>query len=341
MLNKADIQVPPIIFGTSSLGNLYQELPWETKHEIVQEMFAHVKSPMLDTAGKYGAGLALEVIGTLLSELGIERDDVLLSNKLGWRRIPLNGDEPTFERGVWKNLQYDAEQDISYEGILRAWEQGIELLGGTYAPDLVSVHDPDEYLTQATSESGRKKLLDNILDAYSALQELKEAGETTAIGVGAKDWRVIRELDALVDLDWVMFANSFTVYEHPPALLKFMEELDKKGVLVINSAVFHSGFLVGSNYFDYREINPNQEESEAKFEWRKKFFAICKEFEVLPATACIQFGISPPFVSSVSLNTSRPGRVKENVRAIDTQLPNEFWERLKSEDLVANDYPYL
>ena len=46
------ISVPPVIFGTSCLGNLYQALPDATKHEIVSECFRHVDAPVaLDSAG--------------------------------------------------------------------------------------------------------------------------------------------------------------------------------------------------------------------------------------------------------------------------------------------------
>ncbi|MCF7802981.1 MAG: aldo/keto reductase [Candidatus Marinimicrobia bacterium] len=341
-LKKAGLEIPPIIFGTSSLGNLYEALSWEIKRAIVSETVESVEPPVvLDTAGKYGAGLALETIGKLLRELEVTSDDVLISNKLGWLRTPLQGDEPTFEPGVWKDLKHDARQDISYDGILRAWEQGAELLGEEYSPELVSVHDPDVYLAQATNKSERAKLLDDILGAYQALEELKDAGETSAVGVGSKDWKVIRELHTNVDLDWVMFANSFTVWSHPKELLAFMEELAADDVYIINSAVFHSGFLVGSNFFDYKKIYTDHIEHRSKFHWREKFFAICSKFNVSPAVACIQFGMSPSQVSSISLNTSKPERIRANIRAIQIELPAEFWEAMKDEGLIDRDYQYV
>lgn len=51
-------------------------------------------------------------------------------------------------------IDNDAEQDISYEGILRCYEQGNELLGD-YNTSLASVHDPDEYLDAASSPEDR------------------------------------------------------------------------------------------------------------------------------------------------------------------------------------------
>ena len=152
--------------------------------------------------------------------------EVIISNKLGWKRVPLITPEPTFEPGAWAELEYDAVQCISRDGILECWEQGCELLGDGYQPQLLSVHDPDEYLAAAISPADRQKRFDDIIAAYGALHELKRKGETQAIGVGSKDWRLIAELESVVELDWVMFANSLTIYRHPPDLLDFVNRLE-------------------------------------------------------------------------------------------------------------------
>ncbi len=217
---KTGLKLPPIIFGTSCLGNLYQEVAYEMKLAIAGEWFKHVEGPVvLDSAGKYGAGLALEMIGKTLAELGIKPEDVIISNKLGWKRVPLKGAEPTFEPGAWAGIEHDAEQCFSYRGILDCHEQGCELLGDDYQPALVSVHDPDEFLASPGDEDDRKRRFDQVLEAYRALHELKARGHVKAVGVGSKDWRIIKELDATVELDWVMFANSFTLFSHPQELL--------------------------------------------------------------------------------------------------------------------------
>ena len=154
------------------MGNLYHELTAETKLEIMKKWFEVSESlPMIDTAGKYGAGLALEVIGKGLKKLGVDKDDIIISNKLGWYRIPLTTEEPTFEPGAWVNLKYDAVQKISYSEILECWEQGCELLGGYYKPQVVSVHDPDEYLFAATDATDRAKRLNDIVGAYKGVPE--------------------------------------------------------------------------------------------------------------------------------------------------------------------------
>jgi len=336
---RTGLKVPPIIFGTSCFGNLYRVLPYETKLAIAKEWFEHVPRPVvLDSAGKYGAGLALEMLGRTLGWLGVKAEDVLISNKLGWKRMPLVGSEPTFEPGAWFGIEHDAKQHISYKGILECWEQGCELLGGEYKPSIVSVHDPDEYL--AVSGAGeRERRFADVVEAYRALGELRNKGQVRAVGVGAKDWRVIRELAGVIDLDWVMFACSLTVYTHSAELLEFMDRLQNKNVAMINSAVFNAGFLVGGEYFDYRK--PSRVEHPELFTWRERFFAVCREHGVEPASACVQFGMSVPGVVSIALNTSRPERIRENVKMVTTLVSGDFWQALKKEGLISEDYPYF
>ncbi len=167
-LGKTGITVPPIVFGTGSLGNQYVALPDDVQRGIISEWFQQIEGPVVvDTAGKYGAGLALENIGRHLKALHVDPARVVISNKLGWRRVPLTTSEPTFEPGVWVDLQYDATFDISYDGILRCYEEGCSLLGD-YAPQMVSVHDPDEYLAAANDAAEREARWEHILHAYRA-----------------------------------------------------------------------------------------------------------------------------------------------------------------------------
>jgi D-threo-aldose 1-dehydrogenase len=115
----ANIKIPAIVFGTSGLGNLYHATDYECKKAIVNAcLTSSADLSFFDTAGKYGAGLALEVLGSCLKDLGIDPSKVLISNKLGWYQTELKDCEPTFEPGVWKNLKNDAVQRISYQGIL-------------------------------------------------------------------------------------------------------------------------------------------------------------------------------------------------------------------------------
>lgn len=336
-----NLQIPRVIFGTSGLGNLFVALDESVKCEIVKEVFAHSKGPVVfDSAGKYGAGLALESLGNCLKKLQVKPEDVIISNKLAWVRTELKTPEPTFEVGVWKDLKYDAVQQISYDGIIECFDQGNDLLGG-YIPQLVSVHDPDEYLATAKDEAEAAKLYDDILEAYRALADLKSMGKVKAIGVGAKNWRSIEKISHDINLDWAMIANSMTIKNHPKELLQFMETLKQKEIQIINSAVFHSGFLIGGDYFDYKLMDSEREENKALFTWRNDFFQLCKEFNIKPTEACAQFALSAPGVVSIALSTTNPERVKENIDMAYSKVPDEFWQQMKEKQLISEDYSYL
>jgi D-threo-aldose 1-dehydrogenase len=339
-IGNTGIKVPPIVFGTSALGNLYTALDDNTKLNIVKECFNYVENPVFDSAGKYGAGLALEMLGKCLHELGIKPESVTISNKLGWIQTELKTSEPTFEKGVWHELKNDAIQNISYDGIITCFEQGNELLGG-YTPQLVSVHDPDEFLALGKDDKEIEKLYEKILDAYTALSDLRSQGKVKAVGIGAKNWKIIQKVSKDIKLDWVMFANSLTIMNHPPELLEFMTNLHTQGIGIINSAVFHAGFLTGGDFYDYVLIKPNSEINKARFKWRDDFFNLCKNHSILPSTACVNFAMTPPGVVSISLNTSNPKRVKDNVESVEANIPSEFYAKMVKMGLISRNYPYL
>lgn len=340
------IKLPKVIFGTTGLGNMYVELEEKMKLEIIRTFIEHnstEKPIVFDSAGKYGAGLALETLSRCLKALNVKPEDVLISNKLAWYRaheLP-SGAEPTFEPGVWRNLKYDAVQKISYQGILECYEQGNQLLDG-YKAELVSVHDPDEYVAAAKDQSDEQKRYNDILEAYRALFELKSRNEVKAIGVGAKDWRIIQRIANDVDLDWVMIANSMTVHSHPQELVRFMEELQQRGTVIINSAVFNGGFLIGQDYYNYKLMDPMRDQP--LFQWRTEFFKLCEKYKIKPAHACTIFGLNAPGVSSIALSTSNVNRVKENldlVAAANTIVPSDFWKEMKEQGLMDQNYKYV
>ena len=315
-----------IVFGTSCLGNLYRAIPMETKVAIAAEWFKAYPHPVIDSAGKYGAGLSLECIGKALRVLGKKPEDITISVKLGWRRKPLVTPEPTFEPGAWAGLEWDAQQDISYDGILRCYEEAKELLG--YPIDLVSVHDPDEYLGNGDQGSGiRDQRRQDILGAYKALFELKSKGEVKGVGVGSKDWTVIRDLYTDVKFDWTMFACAPTILRHPPELMDFIARLAADGVMVIDSAVFNGGFLTGGDKFDYSTADPARDA--ALFAKREAYLSLCRKWKLDPAAVAVEYALRIPGVKHVALNTSKPERVAANAAYGQHKSPEEFWKELE------------
>jgi D-threo-aldose 1-dehydrogenase len=51
--------------------------------------------------------------------------------------------------------------------------------------------------------------------------------------------------------------------------------------------------------------------------------------------------MTPPGVVAISLNTSNPKRVKDNVASVVTEVPKEFYAEMVKNGLISKDYPYL
>ena len=71
------------------------------------------------------------------------------------------------------------------------------------------------------------------------------------------------------------------------------------------------------------------------FAWRDKFNALCEEFGVKAAAACVQFSFLFPAIKSIALSTSKPSRVAGNVELADAVVPAVFWRRMKEAGLIS------
>lgn len=331
--------ISKILFGTSTLGNLYIELKYKEKKEIIQEIIQQNENQnekiIFDIAGKYGAGLALETLGQILEDLNININKIQISNKLGWRRMPLKGILPTFEEGIWVNLKYDAYQDISYEGIMESYKEGNELLG-KYHATIVSVHDPDEYLHHAKDENDLTQRKYNLDEAYRALFELKSRGEVESVGIGAKDYHVIEYICNRFPLDWVMTACQMTPYLHPKPHRDLLHKLYyENNIHIINSAVFNSGFLIGGDHFNYQHVQP--ETHPEMFSWRDRFNQFCYNHSLNPIHVCIQFSFIFQEIKSIALNPSSITQLHHDIHYLNEKIPLEIWQQLQNEQLISSD----
>ena len=157
--------------------------------------------------------------------------------------------------------------------------------------------------------------------------ELKAKGEVKGVGVGSKDWSVIRDLYRDVKFDWAMFACAPTILRHPPELMDFIARLAADGVTVIDSAVFNGGFLTGGDKFDYRTADPARDA--ALFAKREAYLSLCRKWKLDPAAVAVEYALRIPGVKHVALNTSRPERVAANAAYGKHKSPDGFWKELE------------
>lgn len=92
------LHLPPVIFGTSGLGNLFEAIAVGKKLDIVSECVRLSKEKVVfDSAGKYGTVFFFRNAGQMLKQLNVHPDYVVISNKPAWVRRELKKEEPTFE----------------------------------------------------------------------------------------------------------------------------------------------------------------------------------------------------------------------------------------------------
>ncbi len=120
-----------------------------------------------------------------------------------------------------------------------------------------------------------------------------------------------------------------------------MDKLNEDGVGIVNSALFHGGFLTGGDKFDYQDVDPESDKGALLFAWRDAFNEVCEKHGVNPGDACLHFGLSHPAIVSIALNTSKPEKMNANVEILLKKIPILFWQALKEEGLIDPEYKYL
>lgn len=316
---KTGLVVPPILFGTAVLGNVHRVIPEQTKFAICGEWFRQVAPPVfIEASHRPGDGAAIELLNRTFHRLDIASEEVVICTELG-----------------------SSDETPDYDSLIRDWEESRRLLGPRYSPQLVSVHDPDDFLTSAKSPDEVASRSYEVFEAFRALRDLKAAGKVAGIGIHTKDWHIAQEIDAAVHLDWVTLVGCCTVMHHSPAALKFMTTLAARDIAIVNAGVFQSGFLVGGSCLDGRVVSAVDPADRGLFAWRKAFVALCQGHGISPAHACIQFALSAPGVVAVAINSSQPDRVVQNCESVSTKVPPKFWDSMKEEGLLDERYPYL
>ena len=179
-LGETGLMVPPIVFGTSALGNVGRVITEQSKLAICGEWFQQVAPPIaVEVAYEHGDGMALEVLGRMLRRMEIGGDEVVVQLSIG------RGD---------KSAELIASGHADFNRVHLYWEKSCRLLGDDYRPKLISVAQGSE-------------------EAWRAANELKNARLVQGLGLEVRD---ISEFDlgAATHADWVALRGGFTIMRH-------------------------------------------------------------------------------------------------------------------------------
>src|ERR1700741_1598450 len=78
------------------------------------------------------------------------------------------------------------------------------------------------------------------------MRELRAAGTVRAIGLGVNEWEVCVELLEQLELDCILLAGRYTLFEQP-ALATLFPLCERRGVSIICGGPFNSGILAAGS----------------------------------------------------------------------------------------------
>jgi D-threo-aldose 1-dehydrogenase len=300
LLSNTGLRLPPILLGTSALGNVGRVMTDQAKIALCGEFLQQVAPPVwLEVSYADGDGMAIEVLGRALRRLDVSGAEVAIQLALDTR---------TFDAA-------DAAGTSRTDSIAECWDKCCRLLGEEFRPKLVSIEDADE-------------------ESWRVLGELKAAGEVRGIGIATADWRGAAERVAALAPDWVML-RGYTVMRHSAEMISCLTGLAAQPVPVVLRGVFEGGFLVGSSRLDGRVLHSEDAADRSILAWRKGFVALCDGHGITPAHACIEFALAGPGVVAVRLETSYADRVVQNVQSVAQNVPANLWQSMKEEGLLG------
>ncbi|XKE95472.1 aldo/keto reductase [Metaplanococcus flavidus] len=309
-------------FGTAPLGNMFRDVPEEEAMKTIQSAWDE-GIRYFDTAPFYGAGLAEIRLGEILSTH--KRDDFLLSSKVG--RIIL--DEEEEKEGLF---EYDRKNkirtDYTEDGTLQSIEDSLKRLK-TDRLDMVYVHDlspdflGDEWITKF--DEARK-------GAFKVLDRLRDEGVIKAWGLGVN---TTTPIEVALELEEAhpglsLSATQYTLLQHERALERMMPLAQEKGGGLVIGSAYNSGALLGGDFFDYQEITPDVKKRV------EQFTDVARNHDVKLKHAALQFSAAHPAVKAVVVGSTRPEHIKEDLQAMQANIPVAFWEELVEKKLVSS-----
>jgi D-threo-aldose 1-dehydrogenase len=319
----ARVRVAGLGFGTAPIGNLYAEVG-EDEARNALERALRLGVRYFDSAPFYGHGLAERRLGRALA--GSRRDGFAVSTKVG-RRIE---SDPTRSEMITDGFAVHGSRavfDYSRDGVLRSFEASLERLGLDRV-DLLFLHD----VGRLTHGDNHPEMLRQALEAaLPAMAGLRDQGVVGAIGIGVNEVEVCRELMPRFDLDCIMLAGRYTLFEQA-SVLPMLDEAHRRGVKVVVAGPYNSG-LLGDPHGPGSTYNYAPADSDT-LERARRIYAICAEEGVDVGAAALQFPAVHPAVCAVVAGMRNVMEVESALARSSQRLPARIWLRLRGAGII-------
>jgi D-threo-aldose 1-dehydrogenase len=317
MILHTEVQLPVLGFGAAPIGNLSRQV---SEQEAVDAVTTAWEGGVryFDTAPHYGLGLSERRLGAALA--GKDRDSYVLSTKVGRllqpNPAPQGKDTEGFD--VPDNLR--RVRDYSRDGVLRSIEESLQRLG-TDRIDIVYIHDPDDYWTEA------------VEGAAPALSALRDEGVIGAWGAGMNQFEMLHRFITETDIDVIMLAGRYTLLEQGAAR-DLLPACLERGVGVVNVGVFNSGLLSKERPATNATYNYAPAPQEL-LDRANQVADICESHGTTLPAAALHYPHQHPAVTSVVLGMRTPTQVKQNLDLAAQSVPADLWADLRVRRLIA------
>jgi len=310
-------------FGTAPIGNLYAEVG-DDQAQMALDRALQLGLRYFDSAPFYGHGLAERRLGRALA--GVPRDNFTVSTKVG-RRIE---SDPARRAPISDGFAVRGSRavfDYSRDGVRRSFESSLARLGLNHV-GILFLHD----VGRLTHGDRHPQMLQQALnEALPAMAALRAQGAARAIGIGVNEVEVCMELMPRFDLDCIMLAGRYTLFEQVAAL-PMLDEAHRRGVKVIVAAPYNSGLLgdphAPGKTYDYAPAGADT------LKRAHEVYAICHEEGVDVGAAALQFPLAHPAVCAVVAGMRNVMEVESTIARSSQRLPARVWRRLQAAGII-------
>lgn len=316
-LGSTAVRPTQLGLGTAPLAGLFEPVDEHDAEEVIERAW-ELGIRFFDTAPLYGYGLAEQRLGRVLSQK--PRSEYVVATKVGRLLRPRAGPDLTnhdLGQPLFKGTPpVQPIFDFSSAGVVRSHEESLQRLGLDRV-DILHIHDPDDYETQAVGES------------LPALEALKRRGVVNAVGAGMNQWEMLSRFASTEAFDCFLLAGRYTLLDQSgEPLLNLCRALD---IGIIAAGVYNSGVLADprpGTHYNYQPAAP------AVVSRAQQIARVCANHDVPLKAAAIQFPACHPSVTCVLTGARSVDELDENVALFRLELPDQLWSELRHEGLL-------
>ena len=219
-LGNTDLELTPLSFGASSLGQEFREVDVQ---EALRSVHVALDSGMnfIDTSPFYGRGMSEVLLGIALK--GIPRDSYYLGTKLG---------------------RYDLEHfDFSAKRVKESVDVSLHRLGTDHL-DIILCHDI-EFISP----------MDQIVhETLPALREIQQSGKVRYIGISGYPMKIFKFVLDQAPLDCVLSYNHYCLQN--TMFGDLVPYLKEKNCGIMNAAPFCARLLTNAPLPEWHRATP-------------------------------------------------------------------------------------